>query len=119
MTTTKVIPSSKQHKNEFLSHQRLLDQVENDPVYHKMTTNKLNKLFHETGELSSEFLIRRTNERIDGPKAGRYKIIPDRTSNIFKKNVKNKVDAIAQAVDYLIAKFGLEEELEEYLKNNV
>ena len=119
MANTKLIISSKQPKNEFLSHQRLLEQLESDPIYNKMTTNKLNKLFHETGELSSEFLIRRTHERINGPKAGRYKIIPDRTSNLFKKNVKNKVDALAQAMDYLAAKFGLEEELEEYLKNNV
>ena len=119
MTTTKVIPSSKQRKNEFLSHQRILDQLEKDSIYHKMTTDKLNKIFHETGELSSEFLIQRTNERIDGPKAGHYKIIPNRTSNLFKKNVKNKVEALAQTMDYLIAKFGLEEELEEYLKNTV
>ena len=92
MTNSKVIPSAKQLKNEFLSHQRLLDQLENDPVYHKMTTNKLNKIFHETGELSNEFLIRRTNEKLYGDKTCRYKIIPDRTSNLFKKNVKNKVD---------------------------
>ena len=98
MTTTKVIPSAKQLKNEFLSHQRLLEQLENDPVYHKITTNKLNKIFHETGELSNEFLIRRTNERIDGPKAGHYKIILDRTSNLFKKNVKNKVDDLVRIV---------------------
>ena len=96
MTNAKVIPSAKQLKNEYLSHQRLLDQLENDPVYHKMTTNKLNKIFHETGELSTEFLIRRTNERIYGPKAGHYKIIPDRTSYLFKKNVKNKVDDLVR-----------------------
>ena len=80
MTATKVIPLEKQIKNKFLSHFRILNQLENDPIFHKMTTNKLNKIFRETGELSYEFLIRRTNEEIDGSKAGRYKIIPDRTS---------------------------------------
>ena len=116
MTSAKVIPSSKQLKNEFLSHQRLLDQLENDPVDHKMTTNKLNKIFRETGELSNEFLIRRTNERIDGTKAGRYKIIPDRTSNLFKKNVKNKVDDLVRTVEYICDKFGITEEVKAMLQ---
>ena len=115
MTNSKVIPSAKQLKNEFLSHQRLLDRLKNDPVYHKMTTNKLNKIFHETGELSSEFLIRRTNEKIDGPKAGHYKIIPDRSSNLFKKNVKNKVDDLVQIIEYICEKFGITEEVQEIL----
>ena len=118
MTTTKIIPSSERIKKEFLSYSCILDQLKNDTIYHKMTTNKLNKILYKTSVLSTEFLIRRTNERIDGSKAGRYKIIPNRTSNLFKKNVKNKVDALAQAMDYLIDKFGLEEELKEYLKNN-
>ena len=83
-----------------------------------MTTNKLNKIFHETGELSIEFIIRRTNERIDGLKAGRYKIIHDRTSNIFKKNVKNKVDDLVRIVEYICEKFGITEEIQEMLKND-
>ena len=118
MTNSKVILSSKQLKNEFLSHQRLLDQLEIDPVYHKMTTNKLNKIFHETGELSTEFLIRRTNEKLDGDKTGRYKIIPDRTSNLFKKNVKNKVDDLVRIVEYICEKFGIIEEIQELLKTD-
>ena len=115
MTTTKIIPSSKQLKNEFLLHSRILEQLKNDSIYHKMATNEPNKLFHETGELSSEFLIRRTNERIDGPKAGRYKIIPDRTSNLFKKNIKNKVDDLVLIVEYICEKFGITEEVQEML----
>ena len=116
MTTTKIIPSAKQLKNEFLSHSKILDQLENDTIFHKMTTNKLNKLFHETGELSSEFLIRRTNEKIDGPKASCYKIIPDRTSNLFKKNVKNKVDDLVRIVEYIYEKFGITEEVQAMLQ---
>ena len=116
MTNAKVIPSVKQLKNEFLSHQRLLDKLENDPVYHKMTTNKLNKIFHETGKLLSEFLIRRTNERIDGPKAGQYKIISDQTSNLFKKNVKNNVDDVVRIVEYICEKFGITEEVQAILQ---
>ena len=118
MTDAKVISSAKQLKNEFLSHQRLLDQLENDPVYHKMTTNKLNKISHETDELSTEFLIRRTNERIDSPKARHYKIIPGRTSNLFKKNVKNKVDNLVRIVEYICEKFGMIEEVQEMLERD-
>ena len=88
------------------------------PVYHKMTTNKLNKIFRKTGELSNEFLIRRTNERVDGPKAGRYKIIPDWTSNLFKKNVKNKVDDLVRIVAYICEKFGITEEVQAMLQQD-
>ena len=80
-----------------------------------MTTNKLNKIFHETGESSNAFLIRRTNKRIDGSKAGRYKIIPDRTSNLFKNNVKNKVDDLVRIVECMCEKFGITEEVQQML----
>ena len=54
--------------------------------------------------------------RIDGSKACKYKIIADKTSKLFKLNIKSKLDILVQVVDYMIAKFGLEEEFDEHLK---
>ena len=48
-------------------------------------------------------------------KAGRYKIIPGRTSNLLKKNVKNKVDDLVRIVEYMCDKFGITEEIQEML----
>ena len=76
-----------------------------------MTTNRLNKIFHETDELSTDFLIQRTNEKIDDSKAGRYKIIHDQTSNLFKKNVKNKVYNLVRIIEYMCVKLGMIEEI--------
>ena len=49
-------------------HEDLLSKLENDPVFQTMTTNKINKILHDSGGLPSHFHIRKTNEKIDGPK---------------------------------------------------
>ena len=81
---------------------------------YKMTADKLNKRFHESGELLTDFLTRRTSLKNNGSNAGRYKITPDKTGNLFKTNAKNKVGTLIQVVDYIIANF----DLEEVLSNN-
>ena len=43
---------TKQYKEECIYHKQLVEQLENDPDYQQLTTNKLNKIFHESGELS-------------------------------------------------------------------
>ena len=40
-----------------------------------LTTNKLNQILHQSGRLSSKYLIQRTNEKYDEPNAHKYKII--------------------------------------------
>ena len=82
-----------------------------------MTFNNINKIFCESGELSSKFLIRRKNQRLDRPDIGRYKIIADNTNKLFKLNVKSKLHSVIDVLDYNTAKFGLEKEHEEFLRN--
>ena len=85
---TKISTTSNQLKNEFISHKRFIDILENDPGFHKLITNKLNNIFHESGELSSEFPSRRTNEKTNGPEAGRYKIVVDKSSKCSNRIAK-------------------------------
>ena len=66
MNGTKILVASNQLENVFISHTRDLDKLENYRDFHKMTTNKVNWIFHESDKLSSDFLIRRTNEKLDG-----------------------------------------------------
>ena len=65
-----------QLKKEHYEHNVLISRLENDPDYNKLSTNKLNQILHQTGELSPKYLLRRTNERSDGPNAPKFKIIP-------------------------------------------
>ena len=57
------------------THKDLLAKLENDIVFQTMTTNKINKTLHDSGELPSHLHVRKTNEKIDGPNVGKYKII--------------------------------------------
>ena len=57
MNTTKISKSSNQLKNVFLSHRQILDEVEQDSDFQKLTTNKLNQILCQTGGLSAEYVL--------------------------------------------------------------
>ena len=65
-----------QLKKEHYEHNLLISRLENYPDYNKLSTNKLNQILHQTGELSPKYLLRRTNKRSGGPNAAKFKIIP-------------------------------------------
>ena len=72
----------------------------------------MNQILHQTGELSAEYIHRRTNEKINRLNAPKYKIIPVNYTNRSKsKNNKKQLELFIKAVDYIIVKFGLENEL--------
>ena len=70
-----------------------------------MTTHKINKTLHDSGELPSHLHVRKTNEKIDGPDVGKYKII---TRIPTKHNEKEQLAVIIKVIDYIVAKYGLE-----------
>ena len=89
-------------------HKDLLSKLENDAVFQTMTTNKINKTLHDSGELPSHLHVRKTNEKIYGPNVGKYKII---TQLLTKNNEKEQLTVINKVIDYIIDKYGLENEL--------
>ena len=66
---------TKQYKEECMYHKQLVERLKKDPDYQKLTTNKLNKIFHDSGELSTEFVLRRTNEKAYEVNASKYKVV--------------------------------------------
>ena len=90
------------------THKDLLSKLENNDVFQSMTTNKINKTLHDSGELPSHLHVRKTNEKIDGPNVGKYKII---TQLLTKNNEKEQLTVINKVIDYIIDKYGLENEL--------
>ena len=105
MSVTEILSRSNQLKNEYISHGRVVDKFENVTDFHELTTNKLNKVFHESDKLSSKSQIRRTNERMAEPDADRYKIIVVRPNMLFKSNIKDKLNNLIELVDCIIAEF--------------
>ena len=57
-------------------HKQVISRFENDSDYQLLTINKLNQILHQSSELSSEYLIRKTNKKYDSLNAPKYKIIP-------------------------------------------
>ena len=53
----------------------MLSKVESDPLFHTMTIHNINETLHDSDELVRSYHIRKTNEKIDGPNASKYKII--------------------------------------------
>ena len=67
---------TKQLKEECMYHKQLVERLEKDSDYQQLTINKLNQMLHQLGELSLEYLLRRTNEKADGSNAPKYKVVP-------------------------------------------
>ena len=77
-----------------------------------MTTNKSNQILHQTGELSTEYILWRTSEKADGANAPKYKVIPAFYADRSKaKREKAQLELLIKVVDYMIHKSGLEKEL--------
>ena len=93
-------------------HKQLISRFENEPEYQQLPTNKLNQILYQTGELLSEYLLRRTNEKCDEQNALKYKIIPvDYVKRSKPSNNENKLDLVIKILDHIIARFGSEDEL--------
>ena len=105
MFASKIL-STPSHMNS--QHKDLLTKLENDSVSQTMTTHKINRTLHDSGELPSHLHIRKTNEKIDGPSAGKYKIVTQLPSN---HNEKEQLAVVIKVIDHIIAKYGLENEL--------
>ena len=102
----------KQHKEECMYHKKLMEHFEKDPDYQQLTTNKLNQILHQTDELSTEYILQRTNEKTDGSNAPKYKVAPASYSNRSKaKREKTQLELLIKVVDHMIQKFDLEKEL--------
>ena len=104
--------ATKQHKEECMYHRHLIERLTKDPDYQQMTTHKLNRILHQTGKSSPEYLLRRTNEKADGLNAPKYKIVPTSYMDLSKaKRDKAQLELLIKVVDYMTRKFGLEKEL--------
>ena len=91
------------------SHNKdLLSKLENNPVFQTVTTHKINKTLHDSGEMLSHLHIRKTKEKIDGPNVGKYKIITQLPSN---HNEKEQLEVIVKVIDYIVARYGIEKEI--------
>ena len=66
---------TKQLKEECMYHKQLVESLKKDLDYQQLTTNMLNQILHQTSELSSEYLIWKTNEKYGGANASKYKVI--------------------------------------------
>ena len=64
MTISKIL-ATKQFKEECMYSKQLVERLEKDPDYQQLTTRKLNQMLHQPCELSSEYLLLRTNEKVD------------------------------------------------------
>ena len=56
MVISKIL-ARKQLKEECMYHKQLVACLVKDPDYQQLTSNKLNQILHQLGELSSEYLI--------------------------------------------------------------
>ena len=90
------------------SHKDLLAKLENDVVFQTMTTYKINKTLHDSDELLSHLHIRKINKKIDCLDVGKYKI---RTRLPPNHNEKEQLAVIIKIIDYIVAKYGLKNEL--------
>ena len=106
-----------QFKKEYYEHNLLISRLENDPVYNKLSTNKLNQILHQTGELSSKYLLRKTNKRTDGPNAPKFKIIQaDYVTKSPKTSIKKNIELCLQILNHIVDKLGIDDEIA-YLLN--
>ena len=105
MFASKIL-STPSHMNS--NHKGLLSKLENDSVFQIMTTHKINRTLHDSGELPSHLYIRKTNKKIDGPNVGKCKIITQLPTD---HNKKEQLAVIIKVIDYIVAKYGLENEL--------
>ena len=98
-------------------HKQLVEWLEKDLDYQQLTTNKLNQILHQTGELLFEYILQRTNKRVDGPITPKHKIIlvdyADQSKSEKKSNNKKQLELFIKVVDHIITKSGLEKELSE------
>ena len=61
-----------------------------------MITHKINMILHDSDELSHNYHIRKTNEKIDGLNAGKYKIITQMT---IKHDTKEQLSSVSKIID--------------------
>ena len=106
MFASKIL-STPSHMNSH--HKDLLTKLKNDPVFQTMTTHKINKILHDSGELPSHLHIRKTNEKIDRPNVGKYRIMTQLSTN---HNEKGQLTVIIKVIDYIVARCDLGNELE-------
>ena len=93
-------------------HKQFIERFKKDHDYYHLTTNKLNQILHQTGELSPEYLMRRTNGKTDGANAPNYKVVPASYMDRSKaKRKKAQLGLLIKVVDHMIHKVGLEKEL--------
>ena len=99
-----------QLKKEHYEHNLLISRLENNPDYNKLSTNKLNQILHQTGELLPKYLHRRTNKRGDGPNAPKFKIIPaDYVTKRPKTSTKRNTDLCIQVLNHIVDKLGIDD----------
>ena len=104
--------ATKQLKEECMYHKQLVKRVKEDHDYQRSTINKLNQILHQTGELSTKYILLRTNEKADGSNAPKYKVILASYSDRNKaKRQKAQLELLIKVVDDMIQKFDLEKEL--------
>ena len=65
----------KQHKEECVYHKQLIYRLEKNPDYQQLKTNKLNQILHQTGELSTDYILRRTNKKYDELNTHKFKVV--------------------------------------------
>ena len=105
MVITKML-TTKQLKEECMYHKQLVERLEKDPNYQQLTTNKLNQILHQLGELSAEYILWRTNEKTDVSNAPKYKVVP--ASYVCRskaKREKAQLELLIKIVDHMIHKF--------------
>ena len=102
--------ATKQLKEECIYHKQLITRLENDPDYQQLMTNKLNQILHQTGDLSTNYILRITNKKYDELNTPKFKVVPayyvDRN-----KSKKKQLELVFKVVYYIIAKFDLKNEL--------
>ena len=104
--------TTKQLKEECMFYKQLVERLAKDPDYQQLTINMLNQILHQTGELSAEYILQRTNDKADGTNVPKYKIVPASYANRSKaKRKKVQLELLIKVLYYMIHKFGLEKEL--------
>ena len=93
---------TKHLKEECMYHKQFISCFENDPDYHQLTTNRLNRILHQTGELSSKYLLWRTNEKYDRMNTPKYKTILADYVDQNKPDIKNKLNLVTKILDYIM-----------------
>ena len=104
-----------QLKKEHYEHNLLISRLENDLDYNKLSTNKLNQILHKTGELSPKYLLRRTNERSDGPNVAKLKIImTNYATKRSKASTKKNIELCIHVLNHIVNKHGIGDETAYY-----